>query len=82
MKGAGAVGLNEKQFKLILFASIAIDLVAVAIIIFFVHPLLGLLAAAFLALGEYFVYRWVFLPMMAERESLSPTGSEDAPDTR
>ena len=75
--------LNEKQFKLIFYASIAMDLVVVAIIIFFANPLLGLLAATLLALGEYFVYRLVFLPMMAGRESLSPTGSEDAPpDTR
>jgi len=65
------VNVGEKRLKLILYASIAVDLVVVAVLVVLVNPYVGLLAAAALAAGEYAFYRVLLRPAVIRQEVLS-----------
>jgi hypothetical protein len=54
------VAANQKQLKIIFYASIGMDLVAVAVIIALVNVVVGIVVAAALLAGEYVVYRVLF----------------------
>ncbi len=73
------MGLNARQFKMIFFASIGMDLMAIFIIIAFSGPLAGLLVAAMLALGEYLIYWLIFKPLMTRESALEADDGENAP---
>jgi hypothetical protein len=54
------MGANQKQLKMIFYACIGMDLIAVALIIVLVNVIAGIIVAAALLAGEYVVYRVLF----------------------
>jgi hypothetical protein len=76
------VDVKNKQLKMIFYACIGMDLVAVAVIIVLVNVIAGLVAAAVLLAGEYVLYRVLFRSNNATGEMQENEASAETIETK